>query len=253
MSVAIIKNIYKENMRNKTLIIAGVAILLLLLFFGSGNSTVMIAGEEMTGITNLLPIFLIVGSVVCSLSAIFLSSFSIPKEYERKNSYLIWSRNISQAKYHTSVATGNLLVSAAITFLFYLSCAILIAIKGRLDLLSALPVSFIITLIMVASVSFISSALSVVLFPSIASIITSVILILGLAKSLLSTLVSTLSGGASFILRFLVRIIPDFYKLASQANNFIQNGKIHIHTILLGALLIYTGIVLLHLLCRKEA
>ena len=253
MNRAIILNTCKEKLRRKDWIILGAVMLLLLLFFSGGNSSITVGGQELTDWVMLFPYFMIVGSLACGLSAIFMSAGAIPLEYERKNSHLIWARGISQPRYHFSVALGNAFGTAMAAAMFYITCIIFTLAKNGAAILARLPVSFLLTLLVVFALSFLTSALSVKLPPAAATIIMALVFIIGIMKNVLNMLVSSMEGGSAAILRGAVYIWPNFSDMTAQAGNFAQGRAVDIHSLLGAGLMMYAGMVLLYILRRKEA
>lgn len=253
MNWAIIKNTCKEKLRKKDWIILSIVMILLFLFFSSSNSTLTVAGREITDIKTMFPYFMLASSIVCGFASIIMSAGTIPVEYERKNSYLIWARKISQTKYHISLAVGNSFACIAATLVCYLTAVLLLFIKNEAMMLFCLPISFFLTLLVCLSLTFLTSALSVILPSPAVILITSLLFVLGTVKNILSMLLLTMDGGATAILRVLVRLIPNYYDMMEQSVIFIQNQKIDIHLLFTVLLLQYFALVLLIVLRRKEA
>ena len=253
MNSAIILNTCKEKLLRKDWIILSAVMLLLLLFFSGSNSTITVGGQELTDWAMMFPYFMIVGSLACGLSAIFMSAGAIPLEYERKNSHLVWTRGVSQPRYHFSVAVGNAFAATMAVAIFYLTCGIFTLMKNGDAIFVRLPVSFLLTLLVAITLSFLTSALSVKLPPAATTIIMAVVFVIGIMKNILNMLVSTMEGGSAAILRAAIYIWPNFSDMAAQASNFAQGRAVDIHMILGTGLMMYAGIVLLYILRRKEA
>ena len=254
MNKAIILNTLKEKLSKKHILIVTILFAVLLFFFSAENSSISIGGKQLTDIDMLLPYFLLTGTFICALTAIFASANSIPIEYERKNSYLIWPRGISQSNYHISVSLGSAAFSAIITIVFYLTYITFILLKGGdMSLLGTVPISFLLTLSLIFPLSFITSALSVKLGFVTSSVIISALFVCGMFKGIFVMLLSAMQGTTSEVLKHALKVIPNFYDISAQASNFAQSMKFDLHILLGALLLMYFGLILLYVLKRKEA
>lgn len=101
----------KEKIRRKELyIVSAIGIFIILLFgTGSDSSSLSINGVAITDYKMLAPILLIVvNAISCVLTAV-MSLSTIPNEYERNTSHLIWIRKIPQYRYHIELALSNMI------------------------------------------------------------------------------------------------------------------------------------------------
>ena len=253
MKSAILLNTCKEKIRKKDWIILGCIFIVLLFFFSSSNSTLSFRGRALTNFDTLLPFFMNAGIFTCAIASILMSAGSIPAEYDRKTSYLVWSRGIRQTEYHLSVAVGNSICAIATALLFYLITAFWLLQKGNGGMILRLPAAFFLTLPTLLVLSFFSSAISIKLpFPASCLILLTVF-ILGMFKNVLSILIGTLEGGVTVFLRTIIRFIPNFSDMVKQSHNFLLQKKVDIHIMLGTLLLLYCSLLLLHILRRKEA
>ena len=107
----IIKNAIRERIRRKEAYVV-LAIALFLLFFCSGeNSTIMTDGESLTGFHNMFMVMHVLVHAAGCILAVLLSYRTIPNEYARKTSHLVWVRGISQPVYHGGLTIANILAS----------------------------------------------------------------------------------------------------------------------------------------------
>ena len=98
--MGIMKNALRERIRRKDIYVVMVIGLFIVLLCMSGTVTLSIDGVPVTEIRMLLPFVLNVASVIGGAMAVALSLRTIPNEYERKTSHLVWMRGISQWNYH---------------------------------------------------------------------------------------------------------------------------------------------------------
>ena len=80
---------------------------------------VSVNGEAVTDYKILAPILLIVVNTISCILAVIMSLGTIPNEYERNTSHLVWIRKIPQYRYHGELALANIftgLISEAILF-----------------------------------------------------------------------------------------------------------------------------------------
>lgn len=154
----IMKTALKERMRRKELYIIVLFAILLLLLCSSDVTSITMNGEAVTGFSNMfLLMHTLVHFVGCVL-AVVLSLGTIPKEYERKNSHLVWVRNISQEAYHGGLALANVCASLLAAAILYLALGVYAVTKGHGEVLLRMIPAF---LILSLSISFVSLFVSV--------------------------------------------------------------------------------------------
>lgn len=127
----IIKNAIRERIRRKEAYVV-LAIALFLLFFCSGeNSTIMIDGESLTGFHNMFMVMHVLVHAAGCILAVLLSYRTIPNEYARKTSHLVWVRGISQPVYHGGLTIANILASIGGLGLLYFAMAVYALLQGQ--------------------------------------------------------------------------------------------------------------------------
>ena len=94
--MGVMKNALRERIRRKDIYVVMVIGLLIVLLCMSGTVTLSIDGIPITETRLLLPFVLNAAFVIGGGMAVALSLSTIPKEYERKTSHLVWIRGISQ-------------------------------------------------------------------------------------------------------------------------------------------------------------
>ena len=92
-------NALKERIRRKELYVVMVIGIFMILFCGSNSTSITINGEPLTGFRNMFMVMHVLIHVVGCILAVILSINTIPREYERHNSHLVWVRGISPVSY----------------------------------------------------------------------------------------------------------------------------------------------------------
>lgn len=94
----IVLNVVKEKIRKKMLYITTVLGILVVMIFSSDMGSLTIGGKNIKDYYVLIPILINVVNFLSGAIALAMSITTIPNEYERRTSHLIWSRGISQKK-----------------------------------------------------------------------------------------------------------------------------------------------------------
>lgn len=251
--MTIAANVLKEKARRKDLyIVLALSLMIAALFSSSGGSLTM-GGVALSSFRGLFPaLFIFVSFLACAL-AISISLGTIPKEYQRKTSHLVWVRGISQPVYHSRLAAGNLLASLASATLLYTSILIFSVLRGTASVLARLPIAFLFLCLAVCVSSLLASSLSLLvsgLFPGILSIF---LLLLGFFHPLLLTATSVFGGGASRALRFLLKAIPSLYSIPAQGIAFVKGDELQAHAVWGGLLALFVLSLPLLLFKKKNA
>ncbi len=251
--LVIMKNALRERLRRKELYIIVVIGVLLFLLCSSESATISISGEPLTGFQNMfLVLHTIINAIGCLLGVV-LSIRTIPNEYERRNSHLIWVRGISQQTYHAGLALANMLSSIFATGILYIMLIIFTLVKGDGQAVWKLLVAFLIVAINVGITSLLASALSVVLPSAVTGTIGSLLVIMGILHGVLDLYRSMAGGMAGTSLRILLKIIPDLHGIQMQAQNFVMGKTVDVHLILTGLLMLYICSAGIMIFKRKEA
>lgn len=240
----------KEKMRRKELYIVSVIGVLILLFFGTGDGALSINGVAITDYRILAPILLTVVNAINCMLAVAMSLGTIPREYERGTSHLVWIRKVPQWRYHGELALANVaagLVSQAILFMPLLGFMLM---NGRADQLWKLLPAYLILGINVAVVGMLTSVLSILLPRFAAGAVSCAVALAGIFHSVLGTLKDMVGGFGGEMIRYALKLIPSLHDIQAQAGNVIYGGKLDFHVILTGLLAIYLYTVLLLLLRR---
>lgn len=240
----------KEKIRRKELYIVSVIGVLILLFFGTGDGALSINGVAITDYRILAPILLTVVNAINCILAVAMSLGTIPREYERGTSHLVWIRKVPQWRYHGELAFANVaagLVSQAILFMPLLGFMLM---NQRADQLWKLLPAYLILGINVAVVGMLTSVFSILLPRFAAGAVSCGVALAGIFHSVLGTLKDMMGGFGGEMIRYALKLIPSLHDIQAQAGNVIYGGKLDFHVILTGLLAIYVYTVLLFLLRR---
>lgn len=251
MSIAI--TALKEKVRRKELYIVMAIGILLAVIFCSGTGSITINGEPVTGYRNLITLMIPIEQAICGALAIALSLRTIPDEYQRRTSHLIWIRGVSQPKYHGELALANLLGSTVAAAILFGGIFVLSLIKGETGVLYRMVPAFLIFALSIAIVSLMVSVLSIKLPSLTAGVIGTVFFVVGILHSILELVEGMITGFASILLKVLLIIVPDLHALKSQATAVIRGEAVNIHILLKGLLTLYIISLFLLFFKRKEA
>lgn len=245
-------NVIKEKIRRKELyVVTGIG-LLLLLFVGSDSGSISVGGQPVTGYENLSVIMILVINVVSAALAIVLSLRTIPNEYERKTSHLVWIRGISQPRYHGELAAANMISSVISEAILYLGMLIYVIRQGRTEDIRKLIPAFLIVAIAVCIVSLLTSVLSIVLPEAVAGVIAAICYGVGILHSILSVYTGIVTGAGKHILQFLLQVLPDLYGIQAQAGRIFSGDPLDAHVIWKGLFTLYVISVLIFVFRKKE-
>lgn len=249
----IMKNALRERIRRKELyLVVGIA-LLVLGMCGSGAATLEIDGKPITDFDNMFGVMHVISNLTGCALAVVLSLKTIPNEYDRRTSHLVWIRGISQRRYHMELAAANVVGSLIAAGVLYLGIAVYVLSKGRADCLPGMLPGFFVLSINLALVSLFVSLLSIVL-PSFAVGFLGILLVLlGVLHGILDVYRSMIGGVSGAIVKAVLWIAPDLNEIQAQAQEVILNGKANVHVILVGLLSVYVITLGFFFLRRREA
>ena len=249
----IIKNVIREKIRRRVLYVVSMVGLLILLLFSTGTGTITIGGKSITDYGILVPVLVNIIGFISQALAIVLSIGTIPNEYERKTSHLIWVRGIKQYKYHMLLAMGNATVSILSAFIMYAGLVLFSSIHGYEEIYKRVVPSFCIIVVNVVFISTLTSVLSIVLPIFVNGIIMTVVLIVGTFHGTLELAGSVLTGIASVLVRVILWIVPDLNSIEKQAGNVIAGRAVDTHAVLVGLLTIYVVSIFFYVFKKREA
>ena len=249
----IMSNALKERIRRKELYIVVVIGVLLILFCGSDSTSISINGEPLVSFRNMFMVMHVLINVIGCILAVILSLRTIPKEYERHTSHLVWVRGISQVKYHGGLAVANVLATAISVAILYVVLAGYAVAKGHASYVLKMLPAYLIVVMSVSLVCLFVSVLSICL-PSMAVGVLAVLFVgVGVLHSLLELFKSTVGGVGGACISFLLQIIPDLNGLQKQAYNLIMGEPIEVHLLWTGSFALWVISVGLFVFKKKEA
>lgn len=251
--MGIMKNALRERIRRKDIYVIVAVGLLIILMCMSGAATLSIDGVPVTEFEMMMPLVLHVVSVLGGAVAVALSLRTIPAEYERKTSHLVWIRGISQWNYHGQLALANIISSVGALFILYAGVMVFAGMKGETEVLLRSISGFLMYSVGTAGVSLLTSALSLKLPGMAAGVVCTGVMLAGTMSPVLETVSGIMSGAPRIILRGILVLTPDLYGMESQAGDFLLGKSVDVHLLLGEALFLYVGAALLFLLRRKEA
>ena len=246
-------NALKERIRRKEFYIIIIIGTILLLLLGSGNASMSINGVAITDFSNVFIILHITVNAVTCLLAMIISLKTIPNEYSRKTSHLIWVRDISQVRYHAELVFANFLSSVIAGLILYVALGIYIIVNGRVDSLVKLFPAFLILCVNIVFVSVLTSVLSIKLPTSLLGLIMTIIIFLGLFHNALGIYANLAAGISGKLVSILLTIIPNLNGVQNQAANMIACKSIESHEVLKMLLASYIASVGLIVFRKEEA
>ncbi|MDD3402264.1 MAG: hypothetical protein PHQ72_02750 [Hespellia sp.] len=251
--MGIMKNALRERIRRKDIyVIIAIGILIVMMCM-SGAATLSVNGVAVTEFKIMMPLVLNISSVLGGAIAIALSLRTIPNEYERKTSHLVWIRGVSQWKYHSQLAMANVVSSLGALLILYSAVIVFAVMKGEMSVLVKGIPAFGLFAISTAAVSLFTSAISLVLPGMAAGVVCVGCMLAAIGYPVLETLSGILSGVARQLIRGVLFVMPDLYSVQQQASKLLLGKEIEIHRVLAGSLVIYFCVVLLYLIRKKEA
>lgn len=249
----IMKNALKERMRRKEMYIIVVIAILLILFCSSDTTSITIDGEAVTGFSNMFMVMhTLVHGIGCIL-AVVLSLKTIPNEYERRNSHLVWVRKISQREYHGGLVLANILASLAATGILYFVLAVYAVVKGHAEVLLSMFPAFLILAVSVSFVSLFVSVLSIRLPVMAAAVLGVLVLIFGVFHGVMDIFKSMLGGVGGKCLSVFLQIVPDLNGIQKVAYQVVMGKGADAHIIFIVLFALWIASLGLFVFKKKEA
>lgn len=243
---------FKEKIRKKELYIVSVIGVVILLIFGTGTGTLTINGVAVTGYKMLASVLLTVVNALCCILAVIMSLGTIPNEYERNTSHLVWIRNVPQSQYHCELAFANILSGLAAEAVLFAAMVIFVLVNDRaVDIWRLIP-AYLIVGLNVAVISLLTSVLSIIIEKFAAGTILAAVTFIGIFHSLLYTFKDIIGGLGGNMIKYALKVIPNLHGIQTQAGNTLCGRNIDIHIILTGMLAVYVFVVLILILKKKE-
>ncbi len=246
-------NVVREKIRKKMLYITTILGILVMAIFSSGMGSITIGGKNIKDYYVMVPILINIVNFLAGAIALALSVTTVPDEYERRTSHLIWSRGISQSRYHMSLAAGNVLVSWISGFILYAALGVFAIMNGYTSILGTIAAATIFMMIYTTIICMLTTALSIKVPVVFTGVIMIIILICGAFRSILNLLAAALTGIGGMIIKRVIAIIPNLAGISTQAGNLVQGKPINVHEIILALIVIWVAGLGILLFRREEA
>lgn len=249
----IMKGSLIERLRRRELyIIFGIGALMILLTC-TGNASISVDGNALTGFENKLMIFQILTNFFACLLSVVLSMGTIPNEYERRNSHLVWIRGISQSKYHGSLCGANCIVNLLVLLVFYGMMGIFLVMNQQAGILVRLLPAYFITGLNVLFVCVLTSAISIKLPVFVTGLVGTISVVLGVFYPILSLIQNILGGLGGKVIGLVLKVLPNLHGVQSQAYQLMLGKEVDLHKIILIMVAIYVVSIGIPVFKRKEA
>lgn len=249
----ILINALRERIRRKELYIVVAIGILLILLCSSDNTSITMNGEPVTGFNNMFMVMHVLMNAIGCILAVMLSVKTIPNEYERKNSHLVWVRGISQPVYHGGLAAANILATVISVGILYLMLVIYVVAKGHTENLFAMFPAFFWIAVNVSMVSLFVSVLSIRLPGIAAGVIGTLFAGIGVFHGLLDLFKSMAGGIGGKCMSALLWLVPDLNGIQKQAYHLVIGKQVEVHLLLVGLFVIWIFSLGLFVFRRKEA
>jgi ABC-type transport system involved in multi-copper enzyme maturation permease subunit len=246
-------NVVREKIRKKMLYITTVLGILVVALFSSDMGSITIGGKNIKDYYVLVPILINIVNFLAGAIALALSVTTIPDEYERRTSHLIWSRGVKQSTYHMYLAAGNVLVSWISGFILYFTLGIFAILNGYTNILGTIALAVIFMMLYTSIICLLTTAISIKVPVVFTGAIMIAVLAFGAFRSVLTLLTSAFTGIGGSIIKRAILIIPDLAGISKQAGNLVQGKPVNAHVIVMGLLVIWIAGLGILLLRREEA
>lgn len=241
---------FKEKLLRRGLYIICVIAILILVIFSTGAGTITVNGEPVTGHKTLAPILLSVVNAFACAFAVITSLGTIPAEYERKTSHLVWIRNVPQYRYHGGLTLANILSGICCEGILFVAMAVFTALNGG-EVWRLIP-AFAAVGVNVVTLSVITSALSLALPKLAAGAVSAVYAAAGVFRGLLLTLKDVFGGAGGEIVKYALKLVPDLDGVQSQAGNVLTDKPVDLHPLFAVLLAAYAFALLILFYKKKE-
>lgn len=252
MSVIARYQIY-EKLHEKSFYILTALGMAFLFVIASGAASLSINGEAVTGFRTMFPILHTLANALSCMFGALISSTTIPKEYERQSSHLIWSRRISQPVYHGGLTLANFAVAALHALALTLVLVVYVLKNGEGAHVAMMLPIFLFLLLNVAAVVVFTSALSILVPSTVALVFGFLLSLFGMGHTMLEIYARTIGGVSSTLIRGLLTIVPNFYGVAAQARKMMVGEATSPHVFIATFTFLYLATLLIYVFCKKEA
>ncbi len=246
-------NVIREKIRKKMLYITTILGIVVVMIFSTDMGSLTIGGKNIKDYYVLIPILINIVNFLAGAIALAMSISTVPNEYERRTSHLIWSRGVSQSRYHMGLAMGNVLVSWISGIILYLTLGVFAIVNSYTNIIAMIIAASIFMLIYTAIICMLTTALSIKLPTVVTGVIMIVLFAGGAFRSILKLLAAALTGTGGTVLKKLIGFIPDLSGISKQGGNLIQGKPVNVHVIVIGLLFIWIAGLGILVFRRKEA
>lgn len=240
---------FREKILRKELYIVSAVAAAILVIFGTGTSSITVNGEPVTGFGTLAPILVTVVNAFTCLFALITSIGTVPAEYGRGTSHLIWIRGVPQWRFHGELALANVMSGVCCETILFCTLAVFTAAGGG-DVLRLIP-AFGIVAVNVVAVSAAATALSLILPKPFAGAAAAFYVGAGIFRELLLTVKDVLGGFGGELIKYALKLIPDLNSVQAQAGKLLTAKPADIHEIF-GVLLAAYAFTLVILFYKKK-
>lgn len=242
-----------EKLHEKSFYILTALGMAFLFVIASGTASLSINGEAVTGFRTMFSILHTLANALACMFAALISSTTIPKEYERQSSHLVWSRRISQPVYHGGLTLANFAVAALHASALMLVLVVYVLRNGEGASLPMLIPTFLFLLLNVAAVVVFTSAMSILMPGTVALVFGLLLSLFGMGHTMLEMVARTIGGFSSTLIRVLLTIVPNFYGVAAQARRIMAHEAATPHVFIATFAFLYIATLLIYVFRRKEA
>ena len=252
MSIIARYQIY-EKLHEKSFYILTALGMAFLVVIASGAASLSINGEAVTGFRTMFPILHTLANALACMFAALISSTTIPNEYERQSSHLVWSRRISQPVYHGGLTLANFAVAALHALAMTLVLVVYVLRNGEGAHVGMMLPIFLLLLLNVAAVVVLTSAMSILVPSTVALVFGMLLSLFGMGHTMLEMYARTIGGFSSTLIRGLIMIVPNFYGVAAQARKIMAGETASPHVFIATLTFLYLATLFLYVFRKKEA
>lgn len=242
-----------EKLHEKSFYILTALGMAFLFVIASGSASLSINGEAVTGFRTMFPILHTLANALACMFGALISSTTIPKEYERQSSHLVWSRRISEPVYHGGLTLANFAVAGLHALAITLVLVVYVLRNGEGAHIAMMLPIFLFLLLNVAAVVVFTSAMSILVPSTVALVFGLLLSLFGMGHTMLEMVARTIGGFSSTLIRGLLMIVPNFYGVAAQARTIMAGEAASPHVIIATFTFLYLAAFLIYVFRKKEA
>ena len=246
-------NVVREKIRKKTLYITTILGILVVVLFSTDMGSLTIGGKRINDYYVLIPILINVVNFLAGAITLAISVTTVPNEYERRTSHLVWSRGVGQGRYHFSLAAGNMIVSWISGGILYATLCIFAIVNGYANILGKIIGASLFMLLYVAIICMLTTVLSIQLPVAVTGVIMILLFAGGAFRSILTLVAAALTGVGGKVIKRSLQILPNLAGLSKQAGNLVQGNPINVNVIITSLIFIWIAGLGILFFRKKEA